>query len=365
MLPTGAYPIVIPRFTAVPPRTDASSNAANVLLPVTDRLDNGLSVFRRPKSRFLDRFFAPASRRRYDSEVDSIWQASPQPPHGVAASLITHTRRGARVRGANPTRAGSCEATFQERGSNFQVECARTSLTMTNKCILWMDADLNLALSTGLVMHVPQGFFGLLRCVSPGEGYACPTDIVEPSNRSPEVHILNTARRTQFVYAGAANFHVAVFPYFAPEPWQLCNVDPPADEREPCFLLRLRSALRLEARSASLYPADATHFCAASDCCVLVIGTRHLSRAGVLLDPMVWRENTVPLLKLVNTARLPLTLRAGTPVARVIFTARGFATAPAGFSPIGRLCCPTPLSTFRCETAAAPHAAPADVRVNG
>lgn len=310
-----------------------------VVLP--ERLDVDSVLFWSPRSRFLGRLIHGEERERGDGEESHGEDAEEEKTRSAknaaeSEALIRHAIHKTIACRTPRVQHPKLEIEYRSRELNFAIRHVGDRLRISNQNTVWLSHGKNKSLSLGLRVDIPPGCFALALYRTLTPRCYCATDVIEPGNVNPEIQIVNAAGGSYGVDPGCIDGIVRIYPFFIPEPWEVVNLESPIENTY--FVMRLRSPMFIAPFLNSYVTLDCTHICPRS--CVLVIGTRHLNRLGVIVNPVIWLPGTMPVLHLVNKTSRFVRFDAGTPVARAIFTSKGFCTGSSSDPLLGQFLCP-------------------------
>lgn len=307
-------------------------------------------------SKFLDRFF-PRSPSEDEQAISKVYEIvnkvlteDKHPAIANTSPLIrcnANNRPGGSANGQNGTRHDRTHinAQYNTQSPSFMMGHVGRYVRYMNSCEIWLDTSGPRVVPLGFTVHLPSNFVAVTVYETPGLGYACPTDFIEPQNANPEVQIINLLNLHQVVGGGWIRGRLYAFPYFIPEPWETANVDPPV-AGDPFFVLRSDVRITLKAKSSDIVRINATHMCTGSYS-ALVIGTRNMNRQGTLVDPIIWIPGTAALLRITNTTLNDISYPPRTAIARVLFSVVGFTAMYDMRIHSNRIRCPTSGAHFK------------------
>lgn len=331
-------------------RTGPDSRSAQVPRFLPERFDDNYVLCWKPESRFLNTMFQeddgrnPTTRVGPDTADDRALTNSPCHTDVADAqqSLIPHTTKLTSP-GVRATHTVTRFITFRSRDLNFSVRDEHDSLVIRNVKTLWITAKKNKTLSLGLKIEVPRGHFALLMYVTKQRGCFCVPDILDDEVTDPDIQIINVTGCEQTVEPGHVDGCVRIYPYFIPEPWETVNMSQPFNT---FFTFRSNDPIVLPSFSSRAVTQNCTHICEGSYT-ALIVGTRKLSRMGVLIDPTIWHPGIIPSIRIVNATSKCIRISKGTQIARIVFTSPGFSITSAPEQPIARIVCPSTAVTFK------------------
>lgn len=331
-------------------RTGSVSRNAEVPRFLPERFDDNYVLCWKPESRFLNTMFREddkcnhAVRTEHDATEDHAPANSPCHTDVADAqqSLIPHTTELAST-GVRAAHAAAKSITFRSRDLNFSVRNEHDSLVIRNVKTLWITAKKNKTLSLGLKIEIPRGHFALLMYVTKQRGCFCVPDILDDEVTNPDIQIVNVTGCEQTVEPGHVDGYVRIYPYFVPEPWETVNMSPPFNTY---FTFRSNDTIVLPSFSSRAVTQNCTHICEGSYT-ALIVGTRKLSRMGVLVEPMIWYPGVIPSIRIVNATSKCIRISKGTQIARIVFTIPGFSITSVPEQPIARIVCPSTAVTFK------------------
>ncbi|AWV68324.1 M72 protein [Murid betaherpesvirus 1] len=295
------------------PSEDTSSSEQSSRPPPREMMISSSCALReQTNSSFLNRFFPEDDDSSGNgaalAEINQLLRDGPEGPSREPTPK--EARRAERVQ----------KIFFQTYGNDFKVEAHGDRLLAQNQRVVRL-FERGRILGLGVKMNIPMGYCAVTNCFHP-PGCVCVMDMAGYGPSDIRAQIVNISSGPLELPPNMLQIHIHMLPMLLPEPWQTINLMAP-HQGDTYFDLRLRRPLSLRPRASKNLKFEAGHLCEEDASSCLIIPCRHLAAKRVLLDPTVWRPNSLAVLRVMNASDEHVDLEAGMAMAKIIFTTPG------------------------------------------